>query len=536
MKYDRLRRRLFLQGLGGTILALPLLPSLLPKSARAQAGTGPKRFFAIKSYSTQNIIDWYPSQAIGGYDVRPYGGDGGANGKDDGTLILTQALSESSGQHSNNQEYFGHEAPLSAFSEGISRILGPELTPYSGKMLLLRGLDFLPDTNHNDGGMLGHYAGGSISDQAGNIEGWPTIDQVLAQSSKFYPTTPAGGRSLHLSPGRANTFSFTENGDQVIADTDPKVVFDRLFSNFQPDSGEPQVNPNLKLVDRVYEDYARARDGRAMSAADKETLERHMGFLSELQDRLDAGATVGSCTPPDEPPSTPARGTDVGEIEQAFDLMIDVAVAAVQCDLTRIVTLDVYKAVGKAGGNDQGFEHSCASCEGNPNPTDWHRAAHDWDQLDQREKVVTINEWIARQVFARVLERLDVEEDSGETYLDRSVVFWGNELGMNHLNYSVPVLLAGSAGGYLKTGRYIDYIDWDRSVKFSQHNGMVIEGVPYNRLMVTLLQAMGLSPEDYERAAGQGFGETRTLGKSADAFAVDYDFSQIGAVLPGIRA
>ncbi len=535
MKYDRVRRRLFLQGLGGSVLALPFMPSLLPKEAVAQTGAVVKRFFAIKSYSAQNIIDWYPSSPVSGYSVRDYGGDGGANGKDDGTLVLNERLSESSGRHSNNQEYFGHYAPLSDFSDGISRILGPELNPFAPKMLLLRGLDFMPDTNHNDGGMLGHYGGGSISDQADNIETWPTIDQALAESSKFYPTTPAA-RSLHLSPGRSNTFSFTADGDQVIADTNPKTAFDRLFGNFQPPGEEPQVDPNLKIVDRIYEDYLAARESSRMSAEDRQTMERHLGFLSELQDRLQGGGSMTSCSPPDAPPSVSANGTDVGDIQLAFELMIDVGVAAMQCDLTRIVTLDVYKAIGKAGGNDQGFEHSCASCEGNPNPTDWHRAAHDWDQLDQREKVVTINEWIARNVMLRVLERLDVEEANGQTYLDNSVVFWGNELGMNHLNYSVPVLLAGSAGGYLATGRYIDYIDWDRNVKFSQHNGMVIEGVPYNRLMVTLLQAMGLSPEDYEREPGQGFGEIRTLGKSADAFAVDYDLSQIGAVLPGIRA
>jgi hypothetical protein len=200
------------------------------------------------------------------------------------------------------------------------------------------------------------------------------------------------------------------------------------------------------------------------------------------------------------------------------------------------VTLDVYKAIGKSGGSDQGYEHSCASCEGNPNPTDWHRAAHDWDQQDQREKVVSINEWIANEVFLQVLQKLDVEEADGQTFLDNSVVFWGNELGMNHLNYSVPTVLAGSAGGYLETGRYIDYIDWNRQVKFSQHNGMVIEGVPYNRLMVTLLQAFGLEPSDYETEAGEGYGDTSTTGKPSDAFAVDYDMSAIGSVLPGIRA
>ena len=151
-----------------------------------------------------------------------------------------------------------------------------------------------------------------------------------------------------------------------------------------------------------------------------------------------------------------------------------------------------------------------------------------------KEQHQTINQWISTYVFARVLQGLDVPEANGTTYLDNSIVFWGNELGMNHLNYSMPTLLAGSGGGYLNTGRYIDYIDWNRNVRFSQENGMVIEGIPYNRLLNTLLQAFGLQPSDYEAAAGEGYGENRTLGKSS-AFAIDYDRSNIGNILPDIR-
>jgi hypothetical protein len=232
----------------------------------------------------------------------------------------------------------------------------------------------------------------------------------------------------------------------------------------------------------------------------------------------------------------PNDGVSVSTLRQSYGLMIDLMVAAIRCDLTRIVTLDVYKAIGMSGGQEAGFEHSCASCQGSPNPTDWHRAAHDWDQMDQRAKVVSINEWISRENFLPILEKLDVDQGDGTTYLDSSAVLWGNELGMNHLNYSVPTVIAGSAGGYLKTGRYIDYIDWNRPAKFSQHNGMVIEGVPYNRLMVTLLQAFGLAPADYEVNPGKGYADISTTGKPSDAFAVDYDFAEIGKILPDIKA
>jgi len=544
MRIDRKRRRVFLQGLGGALVSVPFLPSLFERELRAAGTPRPLRFITVKSYSTQNIRDFYPSRAVSGYTLRDYGGDesGGGNGKDDGTLALSQALSESSGRHSNGNEYTGTFAPLADFADGgISRILGTELNPFLDKLLLLRGLDFLPDTNHNDGGILGNFAGGSISESKDEILACPTIDQVLAYSNKFYPTAPRGGRSLHLSPGRSNTFSYTQAGDagneltQLTADTNPRNVFDRLFADFVDPGEMPEVNPNLKLVDRVIEDFRAVQNSSRLSQADRDRLEQHIDFLSEIEARIGTPPTSG-CTAPTAPPSIPNQGVDVPTLRESYGLMTDLLVAAIRCDLTRIVTLDVYKAVGLSGGDEQGFEHSCASCEGNPNPTDWHRAAHDWDQQDQREKVISINEWIAREVFVPLLEKLDVDEGDGSTYLDNSVVLWGNELGMNHLNYSIPTVLAGSAGGYLSTGRYIDYIDWNRSVKFSQHNGMVIEGVPYNRLLVTLLQAFGLSPEDYETEAGQGYGETRALGKPSDAFAVDYDFDRIGDVLPGIRA
>ena len=81
----------------------------------------------------------------------------------------------------------------------------------------------------------------------------------------------------------------------------------------------------------------------------------------------------------------------------------------------------------------------------------------------------------------------------GSTYLDNSLVYWGNELGFNHIAYSVPCLLAGSAGGFIKPGRYLDYVDWNGRAYFAQENGNVIKGIPHNQFLVTALQAMGLA-------------------------------------------
>ena len=146
-----------------------------------------------------------------------------------------------------------------------------------------------------------------------------------------------------------------------------------------------------------------------------------------------------------------------------------------------------------------------------------------------------INAWIASEVFAKLLAKLDVPEMGGSTYLDNSLVYWGNELGFNHIAYSVPCILAGGAGGFIKPGRYIDYIDWDGRAYFSQENGNVIKGIPHNQFLVTALQAMGLAPADYETGGKAGYGSTSVNSRTSDTWAVDYDLSTVGQILPGIK-
>jgi hypothetical protein len=222
----------------------------------------------------------------------------------------------------------------------------------------------------------------------------------------------------------------------------------------------------------------------------------------------------------------------VDAIARTTELMLEIAIAAIRCDLTRIVTFDVWKAIGRRAGPDGldlGYAHSSAK-----DARDWHERAHEFGRKDADRQIRAINQWIANEVFARVLRGLAIEEADGETYLDRSVVFWGNELGMNHMNYSVPALLAGRAGGRLKTGRYVDYIDWDQPLKLTQEHAPVIEGVPHNRLLVGLLHAFGLRKEDYERAGQPGYGSYKTTGKSPTEHAIDYDAARYADPLPGL--
>ena len=524
-----LSRRQLLRGAGGAVLALPFLESIASKEALA--APAPKRLVVMKSFSTQIISSWYPTFSGNGYVLK---NDVYSGNKADGTTLLTTPLG--GGPYT--------QAPLRDFEtpNGVSEILGPALNPHLDKITLIRGLDFLPSVNHNYGGILGNYSSCTAATpcDADGLTDVPTIDQVLAYSAKFYENTP-WARYLHLSQGVDNSMSYSSMGQQggpvqqLKARTNPLDAWNDLFAGANPDQPvNPGPNRDKLLIDKVYEDYKRLRDNKRLSATDRQLVDQYVNLIAELQAKLETSQTL-SCTIPPEPDSLANNtGTDPADIKQKWDLFLDIVVAALMCDQTRIVTLGVHKALGPGPDpNDmtlQGHYHSEDASGGT-----WHGLAHDWGNANSRRMLAGINAWIAEEIFAKLCERLDVTEGDGQTVLDNSLIYWGNEMGFNHIAYSVPCLLAGSAGGFIQPGRYLDYIDWDGKSYFAQENGNVIKGIPHNRLLVTILQAMGLSPADYEMNGEPGYGSTSTNGRDPNLWPVDYDLSQVGNILPGIQ-
>jgi hypothetical protein len=533
-KKPRLPRRLFLKGAGGAVLAMPFLESLAPRNAAGQTVTPPKRFIVLKSFSTQLVQAWYPTFTGNGYMLRDSKYPGTT--KADGTTLLTQKLV-------SGKNYTW--APITDFqtSNGISGILGPALNPFLPKLTLIRGLDFLPAVNHNYGGLLGNFSSCTAATpcDADSLPDVPTIDQVMAYSPKVYPTTP-GVRSLHISQGVTNAMSYSDLGmkggpvQQLTTRANPLDAFNDLFSGFTSGGGmnPPSMRDKL-LVDRVYADYTRLRQNSRLSGADKQLVDQYVSLVSELQAKLSpTGTPMMSCTPPMAPASMANNtGLDTTDITTKWNVFLDIVAAAIMCDRTRIITIGVHKALGPSPDSTSsaqlGYYHSEDASGGT-----WHGLAHDFSNANSRRLLQGINAWIATNVFAKLLAKLDVPEMGGTTYLDNSLVYWGNELGFNHIAYSVPCLLAGSAGGFIKPGRYIDYIDWDGKAYFAQENGNVIKGIPHNQFLVTALQAMGLAPADYETGGNPGYGSTSVNSRTSDTWAVDYDLSTVGQILPGI--
>lgn len=465
MSHATTRRRV-LRGIGAASLALPLLPSLL-RDADAAPSAFPKRFIFVFTSNGQRPGNFWPSWSPSWTQLGPN----------------------------------VREAPLQTDDGSITPILGPEFVPLQHKILLVRGLDHL----RHEGG--GHFPPSCLSGNPTELS--VTVDQVLAASDKIYAAPPPV-RSIHMlikqnyqSPERSVAVSDAGGSpNEVPAETQVQQSYQRLFGTFVEETPDPQAEARMDLklsvLDRVRGEYESILTSPRLGSEDKARLQAHAELLHDLEMRLAQGGGGVACTKP----TMPAELDDDHDpnLPDITKNNIDLLVAGIRCDRTRIGTLQLCPGTDL---RDFGFL-------GGPSG-DHHSISHTMNQQGA-QSLLFINRWYAQQI-AYLLESLDVVEDpsTGSTYLDNTIVMWGNEDGCNdfdaHKPFCMPVLLAGGKNCGLKTGRYLDYRQIGAPIKYSGGNQPTDDrGRPYNSLLISILQAMGLEPGDYE-VSGGGFGD-----------------------------
>ncbi len=509
MDKSNITRRTVLRGAAGFTLALPFLPSVAERKANA-ANDEPRRFVA---FATDHGGVWQQSM---------YPGD----------TALTEQLSYAS------QTVRRGELPLTV-SNGIAAI-SPVLSGDSAvltanlaaKLNVMRGLDVTFYLAHHRGGHLGNYAENDGNGADGpTLAHRPTIDQVMAWSDNFYPDLGTIlERSLVIGAhGMSADFSSPSTRSGPVQNITPEqnslTLFNRIFV--------PQEDPTevrAPIVDRVLDDYRRLRDGnRRLSSEDRRRLEDHIDRVDELQRKLNVALSCGDIETPTQA-STELYGSDYGINPalqaQFWGLINDVIVAAFACDTCRIVS-------ARAADHFSTF------------PGDWHQdVAHQANtDAGQQQILADAHQRFFEGVFLDLISKLDAVDDGlGNTLLDTSLVQWTQESGVvTHDPIEMCVVTAGSAGGWLATGQYVDY----RNLARPAHQGgggsgfaNTHIGLVYNQWLGTAAQAMGLNRSEYESGSYGGYGETMLSTETWYAGYQQYgpQLSVMGEPLPFLRA
>ncbi|MEO5770161.1 MAG: DUF1552 domain-containing protein [Polyangia bacterium] len=370
------------------------------------------------------------------------------------------------------------------------------LEPLRKDLLLLDGIDyrFLRDSTapENTGhacyqGMLtGELFKSPGTGTSSTMAGGPSIDQYIGSSlvKAGYKGLPSLNLGVFVkSTGR---LSWRGASDAVIPVTDPYRVFTDVFGGASNGGGtttttaDPMVVRNRamkkSILDNVNKDLARFMT--RVGTEDKQRIEAHLTSIRALESDLDR---QGMAPPPGKPPVLPAgvQTSETSAFEATTKMMIDLSVAAMAADATRVVVLQLgdqgnsnvilstlgFTPGGKDGntGNVNGH-HSIA-----------HRNGAEKDKMDT---------WFQTQVAYAISSM----KTAG--LLDRGVFLAMNNMrtGIHEFN-DVPAIMAGTAGGYFKTG--------GRSVKLPA-------ATANNGILVALANALGVPTATFGHAAYGG--------------------------------
>jgi hypothetical protein len=363
--------------------------------------------------------------------------------------------------------------------------LGPILAPladFKDRMLLLHGIEISVAEQANVGpggphqkGLGGLFTGrelqtGTMADGDGSLAGWAngiSVDQQVVQSLNpptLLPSLELGVRAT--ASDVMGRISYSGPGAPVPPMNDPGEVFQRLNSGFVKDLEGPDqaaARDQRRMVMAAVQAQYGALKNR-VSVKDREKLELHADFLNGIVRRLDYSARPGPfCSQPGQPRKVAVD--DANDMPDIATLQMDLLALALACDLTRVASVQFSTAI-----NAIPFPWLGSSAEGHNLS---HRGPSDTAARDQ---LIARASWYAEKV-AYLVKQLAVISEGDRTLLDNTVLVWGNELsvGNTHSHKDVPFLTIGSAGGYFKTGRYLEF-----------------GGVPNNRLLISLLNAMGV--------------------------------------------
>jgi len=457
------------------MLALPFMPSILPRDALAQSGAPPrKRFVAL---ATDHGAVW-------GRSMYP------------NPLPMTQSASIGGFNVSSGPLQLNVDNGVASLSEVLSAPSNVLTSSLANKINVIRGIGQPFYIGHHTGGHLGNNARNDANGGDGAYfrdHPRPTIDQVMAWSSSFYPDlSSVRERAMILSdrPGdRVNISHYyadpmNKSGDiqRIPGVRSALEMFNRIFV-----PPEDPANQRTPVVDRVYENYRRLRNtDRRLSADDRRRLDEHMQRLSELQRRLNATGSCDTVMPlsRDNEPIIRTDGFGINPTLQSefWKLHNDVIAAAFACGTSSIAVMQCRNTFSDFDG-------------------DWHQnVAHQAkdDAVAQRH-IREAHQLFFQEVFVDLIAKLDIDEGNGSTILDNTLVMWTQESGEStHNADTIPIITAGSAADYFNTGLYADYRDFAKPFGDpTMTEAKRYAGLVYNQWLHNVLQSMDVPLSEY---------------------------------------
>lgn len=317
------------------------------------------------------------------------------------------------------------------------------LVPFKEKLNVINGLF----NREGDGGharCTGNILSGANLHRGSVIRGGVSMDQKLASHFEDESAVPSlvlgceqpvsGFHESQYSMVYASHISWRNPDSPIPIELYPSLAFDSLFGN---QTGKLQGS----ILDQVLEEAKDLR--RAVSGSDQVKIDEYLTSVRETEQRLQKlnrqqaqDDKVSGVTPQQRPPVGQPK-----DFREYARLMCDIIALAFQTDRSRVATLLLSRDLS---GQVYPFL----------NIRDDH---HSYSHSNEGPEYRSIVKFHVEQ-YAYLVKRLSEMQEGDSTVLDNSCLMFVSEHWNAHNGNQVPLLLAGSLGGQLKTGRSLDYL------------------------------------------------------------------------------
>jgi hypothetical protein len=494
-------RRLFLRGVGGLTLAAPFLGSL--NEVKGQSAAPPKRLVMFYTHNGCLTDRWFPKVEDG---------------------------------------------PLGAAD--LTGTLAP-LAPYASKLLLPRGFRSMnafgkgQSIDPHDQACGSKLTCAPLNNDTNRYPQAESLDHTVAKLINPNKTAP-----LVLSVGAASTkikevISFSAPNTAFPANVNPQTVFNALTLGSSttpapagsgpamPAEVDYHVKRGQSIIDLVRGDLTRLQQLK-MSSDDQGRIQDWLDLLRDTEvgvggmssggggtsttpvacttdtaaslgitaSTLSAASPTGAITPGVfDGGGAPTGSQGDKNLATSFtlggDMMMNLIALNMICDANRVLLL-IYPG------------YVVFNWDGIMDTTDHHAISHRTGSIivtgnclaNVLEQINQIDQWYAGK-FAKFVGLLDSIQEGNGTLLDNTATMWLPELsdGAAHNLNNLPILIAGSAGGYLKQGVAVNVEgspigggNSDNSCQDGTNKGdtgSTTGNVPINKLYVTLMNAVG---------------------------------------------
>jgi hypothetical protein len=436
MSAQMIDRRQLLRG-AGVALALPGLEAFEPRTAQAQGLDPPRRYVAL----------YFPN----------------------GTAAFWRPTGQGTGDSWKLSPILEPLAPVKPYLSVLQNV--SNYTPFGGHV----------EPSHSNLGAATWTCVRPGGDR--HVNSGVSVDQVIATligGNTTLPSLQVGLSTLDsytdgLPAQHSRSISWKSPTEPLYKTINPQAVFDRLVAgggmpkgNLSPPSDPAAIRRRAlrkSALDYLLGNAASLQ--KKLGASDRLKLDEYLTSVRSLERRVAApemAIPAAACTMTARPTSTAAVGNVPPDYnrDQHANVMIDLVVMALRCDLTRVVSfmLDDARSDYVYGFLPQRKFTDAGSTAGPGTVAGYHGLQHAGDRNDG---FATIGWWNAQKAALLAGKLAAIADGTNGNMLENTVItFLSGMHGGNHDAGDLPLVLIGGGGKVgsktvLKTNSYFNF-------------------------------------------------------------------------------